>query len=79
MDFSTAPLAEPDLCASIPLFGSIDQRPSESKSDACGVLSSCRRFLSEASRPVCTRMGGARVKVGRFGAVPSPSSAVRLP
>jgi len=40
MDFSTAPLTEPDMRARIRLFGSIDHRASESWSDACEVLSS---------------------------------------
>ena len=52
MDFSTAPLTEPDMRARIRLFGSIDHRASESWSDACGVLSSSQRVFSETSRPV---------------------------
>jgi hypothetical protein len=52
MDFSTAPLTEPDMRARIRLFGSIDHRASKSWSDAWGVLSSSQRVLSETSRPV---------------------------
>ena len=52
MDFSTAPLTEPDMRARIRLFGSIDHRASESWSDACGVLGSSQRVFSETSRPV---------------------------
>ena len=51
MDRSTAPLTEPDARARIRLFGLIDQRASKSWSDACGVLSSSQRVLSETSRP----------------------------
>lgn len=52
MDCSTAPLTEPDLRARIRLFGSIDHSASESWCDACGVLSSSQRVLSETSRPL---------------------------
>ena len=52
MDCSTAPLTEPDMRARIRLFGSVDQRASESWSDACGGLSSSQRVFSETSRPV---------------------------
>jgi hypothetical protein len=51
MDCSTAPLAEPDLRARIRLFGSIDHSASQSWADACGVLRSSQRILSEISRP----------------------------
>jgi hypothetical protein len=51
MDCSAAPLTEPDLRARIRLFGSIDHSSSESSCDACGVLSSSQRVLSEVSRP----------------------------
>ena len=49
---SAEPLTEPDMRARIRLFGSIDHRASESWSDACEVLSSSQRVLSETSRPV---------------------------
>ena len=52
MDFSTAPLTEPDMRARIRLFGSIDHSASESWADACGVLSSSQRTFSETSRLV---------------------------
>ena len=52
MDFSTAPLTEPDMPARIRLFGSIDHSASKSWPDACEVLSSSQRVLSETSRPV---------------------------
>ena len=51
MDYSTAPLTEPDLRARIRLFGLVHQKASESWSDACGGLSSDQRVFSDTNRP----------------------------
>ena len=51
MDYSTAPLTEPDLRARIRLFGLVHQKASESWSDACGELSSDQRVFSDTNRP----------------------------
>ncbi len=51
MDYSTAPLTEPDLRARIRLFGLVHQKASESWSDACGALSSDQRVFSDTNRP----------------------------
>jgi hypothetical protein len=52
MDRFIAPPTEPDLRARIRLFGSIDHSASESWYDACEVLSSSQRALSETRRPM---------------------------